>query len=57
MSCAKCGGLTAIVEYEDWFERHRALHCHLCGKVEWLEPVPYSPPEPVAAVHEQPDLL
>ena len=44
MTCAKCGALAAIVEYSDYFESHLALKC-LCGKLEWLNPVPYAPPE------------
>ena len=47
MSCLKCGGLVERVAYGDFYESHDALHCLVCGRVEWLAPVPPSPPERV----------
>lgn len=44
MTCSKCGGFAVLVEYSDYFESHLAVKC-LCGKLEWLNPVPYSPPD------------
>lgn len=45
MSCAKCGGLTALVAFGDFYEEHDAVKCLMCGWVGWLEPVPYAPPD------------
>ena len=45
MSCAKCGGLTAIVTMGDFFEEHDAIKCLTCGWVGWVNPVPYARPE------------
>ena len=45
MTCSKCGSLAFIEDYGDYYESHSAAHCLTCGKVEWLEPVPYAPPD------------
>ena len=45
MSCAKCGGLVAVVTFGDFYEEHDAVKCLMCGWVGWLEPVPYAPPD------------
>lgn len=45
MTCGKCGSLAGVVELGDYFEAHEALHCPICGKIEWINPVPFAPPE------------
>lgn len=45
MTCSKCGSLAFIEDVGDFYEQHSAVHCLTCGKVEWLEPVPYAPPD------------
>ena len=44
MTCSKCMGVMYLVEYGDFFEAHEAWHC-LCGRIEWVQPVPYAKPD------------